>query len=552
MKKTNLVRVFVASPGDVSVERAHLDNVIQELNRTVGEERDFVLKLLKWETHTYPAIGRPQGVINKQIGPYDIFIGIMWKRFGSPTGVAESGTEEEFNVAYKLWKKSQNVHIAFYFSDAPYLPHTLEENKQQAKVIEFRQRLSSLALVSSYGAPEEFAHQVREHLFKILNEIIAHPQRAKKNVRRKKGYKNTQKLANQSHTVDLNPTERYKANFQLEAKESERLVTSLLKLEGILHERVVGQEDAINIVSKAIRRLATGFTKTRGPICSFIFTGPTGVGKTYLGRVVAEFLFGVDERTGIEKGLVELSMSEYTDRPNISRLIGFSHSQGGVSGRLTEQVHKNPNCVVLLNEIEKAHPDVFGLIQTIIDTGYLVDGNGDLVDFRGTILIMTGNIGSQIYTETFQEGKTQEEHYNEWRDLLVKELLRIFSREFLNRIDGIVYFRRLTLDDLIQIVDMQLELLEPKLKNHNITLEVTTAAKEQLVREGYDKEYGARPLERKIQQLFEDPLTEGVLSGEFPENSKVTADVIDGWVRLTNKDIPQDRPLEELATPDLD
>lgn len=337
---------------------------------------------------------------------------------------------------------------------------------------------------------------------------------------------------------------------------SEAETTRLLKMEDALHERIVGQEDAINIISKAVRRARAGFKDPKRPIGSFIFLGPTGVGKTELAKTLAEFMFGKED------SLIQIDMSEFMERHSVARLVGAPPGYIGYEegGQLTEAIRRRPYSVVLLDEIEKAHPEAFNILLQILEEGHLADAKGRKVDFRNTIIIMTSNIGAEAiqrdgslgFAVKKDEAKTNEDAYGKMRERLMGELKKLFRPEFLNRIDGVVVFRALTKDDILQIVDVQLRLLKPRLEEHNIELEITAAAKEQLAREGFDQQFGARPLKRKIQQLIEDPLSEGVLSGEFHDNSRVFADVIDGQVKLVAEDVlTVDRTLEELATPSL-
>ncbi|MDL1896319.1 ATP-dependent Clp protease ATP-binding subunit [Anaerolineae bacterium CFX7] len=337
---------------------------------------------------------------------------------------------------------------------------------------------------------------------------------------------------------------------------SEAETTRLLKMEAALHERIVGQEDAINIISKAVRRARAGFKDPKRPIGSFIFLGPTGVGKTELAKTLAEFMFGKED------SLIHIDMSEFMERHSVARLVGAPPGYIGYEdgGQLTEAIRRRPYSVVLLDEIEKAHPEAFNLLLQILEEGHLADAKGRKVDFRNAIIIMTSNIGAEAiqrdgslgFAVKKDEGKANEDAYAKMRERLMGELKKLFRPEFINRIDGVVVFRALTKDDILQIVDVQLRLLQPRLEEHNIELEITTAAKEQLAREGYDQQLGARPLKRKIQQLIEDPLSEGVLSGEFRDNSKVYADVIDGQVKLVSEELLTiDHALEALATPSL-
>ena len=289
---------------------------------------------------------------------------------------------------------------------------------------------------------------------------------------------------------------------------------------------------------------------------SFIFLGPTGVGKTELAKTLAEFMFGKED------SLIHIDMSEFMERHSVARLVGAPPGYIGYEdgGQLTEAIRRRPYSVVLLDEIEKAHPEAFNLLLQILEEGHLADAKGRKVDFRNAIIIMTSNIGAEAiqrdgslgFAVKKDEGKANEDAYAKMRERLMGELKKLFRPEFINRIDGVVVFRALTKDDILQIVDVQLRLLQPRLEEHNIELEITTAAKEQLAREGYDQQLGARPLKRKIQQLIEDPLSEGVLSGEFRDNSKVYADVIDGQVKLVSEELLTiDHALEALATPSL-
>jgi ATP-dependent Clp protease ATP-binding subunit ClpC len=336
---------------------------------------------------------------------------------------------------------------------------------------------------------------------------------------------------------------------------SEAETARLLKMEGALHERIVGQDDAINIIAKAVRRARAGLKDPKRPIGSFIFLGPTGVGKTELGKALAEFMFGN------ENALIQLDMSEFMERHNVSRLVGAPPGYIGYDegGQLTEAIRRRPYSVVLLDEVEKAHPEAFNILLQILEEGHLADAKGRKVDFRNTILIMTSNIGADLiqrdtsfgFAVRKDEAKTQEEAYNKMREKLMGELKHLFRPEFLNRIDGIVVFRSLTKDDIRNIVDVQLRLLKPRLEEHNLVLNVTDSAKDRLSEEGYDQQFGARPLKRTIQRYIEDPLSEGVLSGQFKDNSTVTADVVDDTIALVpveGEENKEETP-EEMATP---
>jgi len=306
--------------------------------------------------------------------------------------------------------------------------------------------------------------------------------------------------------------------FRLEQKESEKL----LKIEDEIHRRIVGQDEAVAAVAKAIRRSRAGIKDPRRPIGSFIFLGPTGVGKTLLARVLAEFLFGDED------ALVQLDMSEYMEKFNVSRLIGAPPGYVGYEegGQLTERIRRRPYAVVLLDEIEKAHPDVFNLLLQILEDGRLTDSFGRKVDFRNTVIIMTSNVGAEIIRKSsalgFKEQK-DEITYQEIKEKLLSEVKRTFKPEFLNRLDDIIVFRPLTKDDLNKIVDIEMEYISQRLKEQKIELELTPSAKEFLIEKGFDAVFGARPLKRTIQYYIEDPLAQEIISGRFKEGAKIKA-----------------------------
>ena len=306
--------------------------------------------------------------------------------------------------------------------------------------------------------------------------------------------------------------------FRLEEKESEKL----LKIKEELHTRVIGQEEPIAAIASAIRRSRAGIKDPRRPIGSFIFLGPTGVGKTLLARALAEFMFGD------ENALLQYDMSEYMEKFNVSRLIGAPPGYVGYEegGQLTERVRRRPYAVILLDEIEKAHPDVFNLLLQVFEDGRLTDSYGRKVDFRNTIIIMTSNVGAELIRKSSSLGfKAQKDEvsYEEMKEKLLEEVKRTFKPEFLNRIDDIIVFRPLLKKDLFSIVDLELGYVNERLKEQNISLEVSVEAKELLAEKGFDPVFGARPLKRAIQRYLEDPLSEEIISGRFKE--KKTAKV---------------------------
>jgi len=305
----------------------------------------------------------------------------------------------------------------------------------------------------------------------------------------------------------------------------------LLHMEERLHERVIGQDEAIAALSDAIRRARAGLKDPRRPIGSFIFLGPTGVGKTELAKALAEFLF--DD----EDALVRLDMSEYQERHTVSRLIGAPPGYVGYDegGQLTEAVRRRPYRVVLFDEIEKAHPDVFNTLLQILDDGRLTDGQGRTVDFRNTVIIMTSNLGTGAARKElgFSTGRrTESRSERQALEATVSKALREhFRPEFLNRIDEIIIFEPLTETELLQIVELMARDLGKRLAEQGIALRLTEAAKQALVREGYDPVYGARPLRRVIQRQVENQVSKRLLAGEFREGDTVVVDhTPDGYV----------------------
>ncbi|PYM20393.1 MAG: ATP-dependent chaperone ClpB [Candidatus Rokuibacteriota bacterium] len=289
-------------------------------------------------------------------------------------------------------------------------------------------------------------------------------------------------------------------------------VQKLLRMEERLAQRVVGQDDAIRAVANAVRRGRAGLSDPNRPIGSFLFLGPTGVGKTELARALAEFMFD-DERA-----MIRIDMSEYMEKHTVARLIGAPPGYVGYDegGQLTEAVRRRPYSVVLFDEIEKAHTDVFNVLLQVLDDGRLTDGHGRTVDFRNTVLIMTSNLGSHIFREYEEPAKV--------RPLVMQELRNTLRPEFLNRIDEIVVFRALHREQIERIVEIQLGHLKRRLADRRMELEVTDAAKALLAREGYDPTFGARPLKRTIQRLIQDPLALRLLEGEFKEGDTITVD----------------------------
>jgi ATP-dependent Clp protease ATP-binding subunit ClpC len=326
---------------------------------------------------------------------------------------------------------------------------------------------------------------------------------------------------------------------QLEEAESARL----LRMEAELQKRVVGQEEAIKAVSRAIRRSRAGVKNPNRPVGSFIFLGPTGVGKTELAKALSEFLFGTED------ALIRVDMSEYMERFSTSRLIGAPPGYIGYddSGQLTEKVRRRPFSLVLLDEIEKAHPEVFNLLLQILEDGRLTDSYGRVVDFRNTILIMTSNIGTRQFTLHtnlgFARAGDETHNYDKMRETVLNELKRAFNPEMLNRIDEVTVFHPLDIKHMRQIVDLMLHRLQDQLKERSMTLRVDDDAKEFLIQQGFDPNYGARPLRRAIQRFVEDALAEEVLKGRFNTGGTVRIRKAEGPLLLFEPVEPVEAPL---------
>ena len=306
--------------------------------------------------------------------------------------------------------------------------------------------------------------------------------------------------------------------------EVSRLVESemmkLLRMEDYLHKRVIGQDEAVNTVSDAIRRARSGLKDPKRPIGSFIFLGPTGVGKTELAKSLAEFLFNDED------ALIRIDMSEYMEKHSVARLVGAPPGYVGYDegGQLTEAVRRKPYSVILFDEIEKAHPDVFNIMLQILDDGRLTDSKGRTVDFKNTLIIMTSNIGSSIILENSINSMISDNEFNDTKEKVMELMKAQFKPEFLNRIDEIIFFKALTLNQLSQIVDIYFTGLRKLFADKEIKLEITEDAKELLATRGFNPVYGARPLKRTIRQMVENPLAKDILSGKFKEGCTIKID----------------------------
>ncbi len=331
--------------------------------------------------------------------------------------------------------------------------------------------------------------------------------------------------------------------FKLTEEETEKL----LRMEDELHKRIISQEDSITAVSKAIRRTRAGLKDPKRPSGSFIFLGPSGVGKTELSKALAEFLFGD------EAALIQLDMSEYMEKHTVSRLIGSPPGYVGYEegGQLTEAVRRKPFSVILFDEIEKAHPDVFNTLLQILEDGRLTDSQGHQVDFKNTIIIMTSNLGTRDIQKGpgigFAAHPDEKMTYEKMKDRVMDELKKSFRPEFLNRIDEVIVFHSLTQADVKQIVDLLMKRVTEQLKAKDLEIELTDAAKTVLAEKGFDPSLGARPLRRTIQRLVEDPLSEKLLWKEFRAGQTIIVDARDGEIVFEGAGIPPDVPPVELA-----
>ena len=298
----------------------------------------------------------------------------------------------------------------------------------------------------------------------------------------------------------------------------------LLRMEEALHRRVVGQDEAVVAVADAIRRARAGLSDPNRPTGSFLFLGPTGVGKTELCKALAQFLFDTEE------AMVRIDMSEFMEKHSVARLIGAPPGYVGYEegGYLTEAVRRKPYSVILLDEVEKAHPDVFNVLLQVLDDGRLTDGHGRTVDFRNSVVVMTSNLGSQLVQEL-----AGEEKYAQMKSAVMEIVGQHFRPEFINRVDELVVFHPLGRAQIRAIADIQLELLRKRLAERDLSLELSDAALDQLAAAGFDPVYGARPLKRAIQQRLENPLAQRILAGEFATGTRVRVDWVDDALQFS-------------------
>ena len=398
-------------------------------------------------------------------------------------------------------------------------------NKTAKKAEETRHNLEEALEAALAEGDIEAAQALKKDLDKTDKKI----EKTKHNMREKE---QEQMLVTEEDVADVVSVWTKIPVSKITQTESQRL----LKLEEILHKRVVGQNEAVETVAKAIRRGRVGLKDPKRPIGSFLFLGPTGVGKTELSKALAEAMFGN------ENAIIRVDMSEYMEKHSVSKLIGSPPGYVGYEegGQLSEQVRKNPYSVILFDEIEKAHPDVFNVLLQVLDDGRITDSQGRTVDFKNTIIIMTSNAGAQRIVDPkklgFSNVENAESEHKDMKNNVMEEIKRMFKPEFLNRIDDIIVFRALSKEDVKGIAALMLKELKNRLaKQMDITLTYGDTVKNFIFEKGYDKKYGARPLKRAIQNNIEDSLAEEILSGKIQASDKVSMTVVDGKVVFTKK-----------------
>lgn len=443
------------------------------------------------------------------------------------------GIKERYEEHHNLKINEEAIRAAAHLS-ARYVPDRYLPDKAIDLIDEAASR------VRMYKIPQ--AHQLRE-TFKELNSV----QQNKEEAFSSRRYQEAAQLRDQElelqQRIEEMRTDQWEEHGPVVTKEDIQEVVAmwtgipiahmaeeeskrLLNMEDELHTRVVGQDEAIKAISKAVRRARAGLKDPRRPIGSFMFLGPTGVGKTELAKALAEFLFGSEE------ALLKLDMSEFMERHNVSRLVGSPPGYVGYDegGQLTEHIRRRPYSVILFDEIEKAHPEAFNMLLQILEDGHLSDAKGRRVDFRNALVLMTSNVGAELLNRQASLGfkkateeDTAQTEYEAMKDKVLEELKRRFRPEFLNRLEGVIVFRALVREEIKQIVDILLEELKELLAEQELAIEVTEEAKGLLADKGYDPQYGARPLKRTIQEMITDPISEGLLSGEYEAGDLITA-----------------------------
>ncbi|NPV56586.1 MAG: AAA domain-containing protein [Anaerolineae bacterium] len=477
------------------------------------------------------------------------------RRF-APVFVEEPSVEDTIRMLNGL-RDRYEAHHKVHFSDealtaaARLSARYVTDRRLPDKAIDLMDEAAAKLRVALYSLPQDLKQMKTEIEKLVAEEEQAGLERDYERAARKKAdrlrleeqFDKQRDTWEEEHkldeVVDVNDIAQVIAQWtgipvsQMMESEAERL----LQMEDRLHERIIGQDEAIKAISDAIRRARSGLKDPNRPIGSFIFIGPSGVGKTELAKALAEFMF--DD----EDALVRMDMSEYREQHTVSRLFGAPPGYVGYEegGQLTEAVRRRPYRVVLFDEIEKAHPEVWNALLQILDDGRLTDGQGQVVDFRNTVLIMTSNLGTEFVRRGGTLGFVQAGSSDEDRlahDKIDKALKSTFRPEFLNRIDEIIMFSPLTLEQMEMIVDLQMKEIQERLSEHDVTVHLTEASRAWLAKEGYDPSFGARPLRRVLQKYVESPLSVKLLAGELSKDSEIIVDARDGEIIFSNGRVP--------------
>ncbi|MBC2723095.1 ATP-dependent Clp protease ATP-binding subunit [Desulfosporosinus sp.] len=453
-----------------------------------------------------------------------------------------SGLRDRYEAHHRVKITDEAIESAARLSDRYISDRFLPD-----KAIDLMDEAASRVRLTSYTAPPDLKllEEEAERLKKEKEAAVSSQEFEKAAQIRDQEQKIRSELAEQR---DVWQTKRYKENAMVTGEDIAQIVASwtgipvkklaeeeserLLHLEDLLHQRLIGQEDAVTAVARAVRRARAGLKDPKRPIGSFIFLGPTGVGKTELGRALAEGMFGD------EKALIRIDMSEYMEKHAVSRLVGappgyIGHDEGG---QLTEAVRRKPYSVVLLDEIEKAHPEAFNILLQVLEDGRLTDTKGRTVDFRNTVIIMTSNVGSSFLKKEamgFAAKKDEKTDYKNMRGHVMDELKRSFRPEFLNRIDELVVFHSLQKEHLVKISEILVRQVNKRLRENGLELQVDNSAVELIAKEGNDPIFGARPLRRAIQRLIEDALSEKILEGEFKNGDRIRVEAEEGKMKFS-------------------